>query len=63
MKEKDKLSQIVFSEGSEMRKLTGEIVGSEDNFLVVKTLSRIFKINKLNIVKIEEQLEGSEKNG
>lgn len=63
MKEKDKLSQIVFSEGSEMRKLTGEIIGSEDNFLVVKTLSRIFKINKLNIVKIEEQLEGSEKNG
>lgn len=46
-----------------MRKLTGEIIGTEDNFLLVKTLSRLFKINKLNIVKIEEQLEGSEKNG
>lgn len=47
-------SKIVYKEGNDIRALRGTIDGEDDIFIVLKRRDGIIRINKADIIKIEE---------
>lgn len=49
------MQEIIFMEGNVIRRLKGEIIDQDGDFVRIKTEFRIFQINKNVIIKIEEE--------
>jgi len=47
-------SKIVYKEGNDIRALRGTIDGEDDIFIVLKRRDGVIRINKNDIIKIEE---------
>lgn len=56
-----KVKEVIFLEGTNIRKITGEVKNLNDRgFLILETLGKIFSINMRYIIKIEEHLPTKE---
>ena len=50
------LSEVIFLEGNNIRRIKGEVI-DEGDFIIVKTLKKIYKINKNFVIKIEKNIQ------